>query len=65
VVIVIGNAHNLPPQNHVYAGVFIVLMEIVNLQVFLRVTPQALLSRRGLADILWKLPYLQAQKIQT
>jgi len=38
-----------------YVGVFVVLMQIVNLQVFYRVPPRALKSRHGLADAVWKL----------
>lgn len=38
-----------------YAVVFIILMHVVNLQVFYGVSPQALLSRRGVADVIWKL----------
>ena len=40
-----------------YVSVFIVLMQLVNLQVFYDVPPKALLSRRGILDIVWKLQH--------
>jgi hypothetical protein len=40
-----------------YVAIFIIWMQLVNLRVFYNVKPQAFLSRRGIADVGWKLEH--------